>query len=164
MHLIQSIVAADMWCGCALIVEGHGSGPMLFTRRAIISALLLAIFLTLVESACSLLQKQRTDMWRRLREAQPPVVGSVWVLGVFCVPPTPVCRCLSAIFWTMVAPTLERTTVCYLLYETHTAYQIYARVMVCVYLIGIPAFLASLFAHDRRGNNWINLEGSIIAA
>ena len=55
MYLILSTAAADLWCGCALIVEGRGSGFILFTQRRVFGVLLLTTFLMLVGASIRVL-------------------------------------------------------------------------------------------------------------
>ena len=55
MYLILSIAAADVWCGCALIFEGRGSGFFLFTRRRVFGVFLLATFILLVGASIRVL-------------------------------------------------------------------------------------------------------------
>lgn len=55
MYLLLSIAAADLWAGCALFVEGRGSGGNWFWRRKAFGVCLVGTFMALIGASIRVL-------------------------------------------------------------------------------------------------------------
>lgn len=55
MYLLITIAAADLWAGCALCVEGRGSGGSWFWRRKAFGVCLVGTFIALIGASIRVL-------------------------------------------------------------------------------------------------------------